>query len=169
MTPFSALFLIFAGLAAGSDLRDRRVSNALNLTIFVAGLAARFAFAGFASAGWGMVGAIVGLVSLLPLFAARWIGGGDVKLVGAMCSWRGPEGILLAALAGLAGGTLLASGMTICGGAALRAEVAGNLEASFYAMSAPAPPKRDKRLVVPMAVPLAAAACAVLLFGGLHA
>ena len=90
---------VFAfGLVAAAvwDLSRRRVPNLLNLAILAAGLGARAAAGGLPALTDGALGAALGLAVLLPPFAARWIGAGDVKLVAAIGAWLGPSGVLVA-------------------------------------------------------------------------
>lgn len=78
-------------LAALSDLRSREIPNWLTLFGIFAGFALHSWFDGldgflFAAGGFG-----AGCLIFLPLFALRWLGGGDVKLmiaVGAFTGWK---------------------------------------------------------------------------------
>lgn len=170
MGPIELLFTAAMGVAAACDLRSRRIPNRVNVTILIVGLAARAALGGIAGAAWGAAGAALGLALLLVPFQARWIGAGDVKLVAAIGAWLGPMGILWTTLFGLAAGGLVALAIAVTGGRTLRAEVATNLKAALFALQAPAAPVRERRYLVPMAVPLGAAAVAVVLYlGGIHA
>src|SRR6187402_2302320 len=83
---------VSAGIALAAcmtDLRTRRVPNALTLGAALAAVAFHAATSAgsgllFAVLGWG-----VGLLMFLPLFALRGIGGGDVKLLAALGAWLG--------------------------------------------------------------------------------
>jgi prepilin peptidase CpaA len=117
-----------------------------------------------------MLGALAGLALLVPLFAVRWIGAGDVKLVAAAGAWLGAAGVAQATLWGLAAGGLVSLVVVAVGGAGARAEVAANLKVAAFTLTLPSAPRREARLVVPMALPLGGAALAVLwTMGGLHA
>jgi prepilin peptidase CpaA len=160
----TATFVALAAVAAISDVTSRRVSNELVLVICVAGLA-RHALALDAGATLlGVVGTLVGLVMLLPAFAARWVGGGDVKLLAALGAWLGPWGVLVGGLYGIALGGALAIAMALVGG--VGREVAGNLGASIMTLSSPLAPSRRTSLVVPLAVPLAVG-CTIVQLGGM--
>ena len=66
-----------------------------------------------------------------------------------------------------AGGGVLSLAIAITAGAGVRREVARNVGASILTMTAPVAPQRAKAHIVPLAVPLAAAALAVFLVRGL--
>ena len=106
--PAGVLFSLLLAVACVTDLRSRRIPNALVLALGLTGL-------GFAlvanPAGPGAVraleGAATGLAIWLPFWLLRKIGAGDVKLFAAAGLWLGPVGAVEAALvAALAGGIL---------------------------------------------------------------
>lgn len=160
---FAIAFVSLAAAAAWSDLRHRKVTNRLCALILLAGLARQAATLAPANLALGLAGIAIGLGLLLPAFAARWVGGGDVKLLAAVGAWLGPWGALCGGMLGVALGGLLAAGMAIAGGAGR--EVAHNLGASILTFTAPVAPRRPRALVVPLAVPLAIAASFVYLGG----
>lgn len=163
-------FVAGMAIAAGFDLASRRVPNRLTIGLFASGLLARMWLGGAGEVGWGLAGAGVGLALLIVPFAAGWMGGGDVKLAGAIGAWLGPAGVAWAVLSGLAAGGLLALVTLAVGGAALRGEVATNLKNAWLAQRVPVVGRRPAGKRVPLAVALAAAAVGVLVHaGGLHA
>ncbi len=94
--------------AAASDLRERRVSNELNVMIFSCGVVFAAVFHGM---GAGVLSALaatgVALLIWFPMFALRLMGAGDVKLIAASAAWLGWRGLLVATLAtGVYGGVL---------------------------------------------------------------
>lgn len=170
--PTALEILFFVGVAAAAiwDLRARRVPNALNGALLAGGLAGRAITGGVEATLLGLAGAAAAIGLLLVPFAIRWLGGGDVKFAAGIGAWLGPTLLLPALLAGLAGGALVGAAMALFGGAALRREVATNLKNAALSLSPPTAPRRERALLVPMAVPLGAAAVVtVLVSGGFHA
>lgn len=157
-------FVALAAAAAWSDLRHRRVSNRLVLVVLLGGLVRQAATLQPTNVLLGLAGVAVGLALLLPAFAARWVGGGDAKLLAALGMWMGPWLVLLGGVLGVALGGLLAAAMAIAGG--VGREVAGNLQAAMVTMTSPTAPRRGRALIVPLAVPLAVG-CTIVMFGGL--
>jgi prepilin peptidase CpaA len=152
--------------AAGWDLAARRIPNALSATILFLGIVNGSLTGGVAGIGGALLGAVVGLALLLPLFHVRWIGAGDVKLLSAVGAWVGATGVLWVTIAGLALGGLVSAAMLADAG--LRREVLGNLKLAALALDAPAAPRRAKHQLVPMAVAFAIAAVGfVAVKGGL--
>ena len=90
------LFVAWAAAIAICDCRTRRISNSL----VVVGLAAAFVCALFQrspfniSAGQAALGAVVGLVALLPFFALGAMGAADVKVFAALGAWCGMHTLL---------------------------------------------------------------------------
>lgn len=160
----TATFVALAAVAAISDVRSRRVSNELVMIICFAGLAHHALALDAGALALGVIGTVVGLAMLLPAFAARWVGGGDVKLLAALGAWLGPWGVFVGGLYGIALGGALAIAMALVGG--VGREVAGNISASIMTLSSPLAPSRRKSLVVPLAVPLAIG-CTLVQLGGM--
>jgi prepilin peptidase CpaA len=80
---FLALALPLLIFAAARDIATRLIPDTVPIAIAVIGLAVRL-FEGWAEAGISLlVGAAVFLL-LVPVSARGWLGGGDVKLLGAM-------------------------------------------------------------------------------------
>lgn len=107
-----ALASALLGIACVTDVRARRIPNALVLALLAAGLV-RLPFAGAPAAGLatGALAAggavLAGLLALVPLYATRVLGAGDVKLFAALGAWLGTTGLLDAAVwTALAGGVL---------------------------------------------------------------
>ena len=105
MTAAAVASLFSATAACVTDLRERRVPNALTLGSAVTALVYHSYMSGLTGLGMAAGGWIIGLVLFLPLFALRGIGGGDVKLLAAFGAWLGPSLVIWVALwAAVAGG-----------------------------------------------------------------
>lgn len=76
--------------AAVIDGRSLKVPNWLTYHFLLAGLALAFVAGGSAKLLWSMEGALVGLATLLPLYAIGGMGAGDVKLMAGLGAWIGP-------------------------------------------------------------------------------
>ena len=121
--PLWALLLLIALLvaAAAQDVAQRRISNWLCLGVIIAAAAAAVAL-GPTVALWqnGVVFAVM-LALGVPLFAAGWLGGGDVKLFAALGLWVNFAAALpLLASILIAGGVLALLSLMIKGGKAAR-------------------------------------------------
>src|ERR1700743_3579464 len=91
-----ALFIAWAVVVAICDCRARRISN----SIMVAGLAAAFGCALFEcgpfdiSVAQAFIGAVAGLLALLPFFALGVMGAADVKVFAVLGAWCGIHALL---------------------------------------------------------------------------
>jgi prepilin peptidase CpaA len=97
-TLYGGALLALMGLAALSDLRTRRIPNAITVVGLVLALALR-ATLGAGAFGTGLAGAGLALAVVLPLFALRGMGGGDAKLLIMAGAFLGAEGFFVALLA----------------------------------------------------------------------
>lgn len=121
--PLWAHLLLVALLlaAAAQDVAQRRISNWLCLGVIAAAVAAALAL-GPTPSLWqnGVVFAVL-LALGVPLFAAKWLGGGDVKLIAALGLWVNFSAVLaLVASILIAGGVLALLSVMIKGGKAAR-------------------------------------------------
>lgn len=151
---FGPLLLVGLIAAAGWDVGRRRVPNRLNLIIWLAGLA----FRAIRGPGWsglidGGLGTALAFGLVIVPFALRLHRGGDAKLIMALGMWLGPLGVFWAYLWGVAVGGLVALGLLVIAGPALRRRVARHLGLAVSTISLPhVDPDRDARLHVPMAL-----------------
>lgn len=92
----SILFIAWAAAVAICDCRSRRIPNSL----VVAGLAAAFICALFQCGpfniptGQAVIGALVGMLALLPFFALGVMGAADVKVFAVLGAWCGVHMLL---------------------------------------------------------------------------
>lgn len=103
-----AMFASLLVAACVSDLRTRRIPNALVLVIALLGIGIGVVVEGpVQGGGRALLGLGAGLGLWLPFWLLKMMGAGDVKLFAAGAAWLGPAGALEGALlAGLCGGFL---------------------------------------------------------------
>jgi prepilin peptidase CpaA len=104
----STTLIVLLALAVREDLKSHRIPNALAWGLLVLGLTLQALAGGMTGFAWGFAGAAVGLASLLPLYLARGMGAGDVKLMMATGTFLGPVDAIIAAMLSLVAGAALA-------------------------------------------------------------
>ena len=90
------------------DLRDRRIPNVLVSSIAAAGFVHAAIVGGPRAALASLLGAGAGIALLVWPFARGLMGGGDVKLLGAVGAWLGVAGTVRVLLIGAVAGGFLA-------------------------------------------------------------
>ena len=80
---------LFTAVAAGWDLRTRRIPNKLTFPVFCAGWVYQAIDRGWTGLGDAGLGFLVGFGILFVLWIVGGGGGGDVKLMGALSVWLG--------------------------------------------------------------------------------
>ncbi|MCL6582056.1 MAG: A24 family peptidase [bacterium] len=102
----SSLFLaVILAVAAISDVRSHKIPNRLTLSAMGAGIIYHICLSGWRGGLFSLAGAIAGLGLLFGFYLLGGMGAGDVKLMGAVGSFLGPKGVLVAFVAtGLVGG-----------------------------------------------------------------
>ena len=102
-----AILMMVLALAVRQDLVHRKISNVLTFGALGAG----FLFAAWAQGFEGLrnafAGAAIGLACLMPLYLAKGMGAGDVKLMAAAGAFLGPFNAFIAAMLALAAGAVL--------------------------------------------------------------
>lgn len=138
----TGLLLALLGLAAWHDLRHYRIPNAL--TLGGAGLALVLSMVLPGGQGWApsLLGWITGLLFLLPLFALRAMGAGDVKLLAMAGAFTGPAGALAIGLYTLIAGGVLA--LAVAAGGGRLQQALRNVQAMTVPCLAPAAPTGER-------------------------
>ncbi len=96
-----------ASLAAVIDVWSRRIPNWVTLGTLLAGVLINAWLHGFGGAASALLGAGLGLAMLLPFYAMRAIGAGDVKLLAAVGALIGPQALISVAVYGaIVGGAM---------------------------------------------------------------
>ena len=107
MTAFEFGALTSAAVACVVDVRTARIPNVLTATSLAAAVVAHAVVPGGHGLGAVLGGAVTGLAAFFPIFALGGLGGGDVKLMGALGAWLGWEPVVWTALyTAIAGGVL---------------------------------------------------------------
>jgi len=112
----NVVLILVVGLAALIDLKTRKIPNWLTLTVAAAGIIGGFLFFGLQgnwSGGWHWLqfsglGWLVGIGIFLIPFVFGGIGGGDVKLMGAIGALKGVSFVIEAAILIVLWGGLMA-------------------------------------------------------------
>jgi prepilin peptidase CpaA len=103
----SGLAALAASIALVTDVRARRIPNWLTLATLIAGVLANVWLNGLEGGAQAAIGAALGFVALIPFYAVRAVGAGDVKLLAAIGALVGPAGLLpVAVYGGVVGGVM---------------------------------------------------------------
>ena len=141
--------LIAAGLW---DIRARRVPNALNLALALAGLGVHAWHASWDGLLHGGLGIAIGFALILVPFALRIYRGGDAKLVIALGAWLGPVTVAWAFGFGVVIGGLL-GGLMLLRSRETRERVSASVKTAVVTQTMPqVESDRTARQHVPMAV-----------------
>jgi prepilin peptidase CpaA len=178
------LLCALLALAVSSDLRTRRIPNALVFGGAVLGLLLNSAYpdgdglfmrpVGGIGALWALAGLATGLGLLLPMYAMRALGAGDVKLMAMVGAFVGPHAVLGCTLLTLLAGGVLALAVAAWNGR-LRLMLTNSYHMSVYALmrrlggdaiKLEAPAEASGRL--PYAVAIAAGTLPYLVWGAWH-
>jgi prepilin peptidase CpaA len=88
--PFVPILAAAAVVAAASDVRARKIPNALTGALAIAGVAVAGTTGGLTGAGTALAILTVLLAAGTYAFARHWFGGGDIKLLAAGCCGLSP-------------------------------------------------------------------------------
>jgi prepilin peptidase CpaA len=103
----AVLAVMVAALAAAIDLHSRRIPNVLTFGGAATALLSLGFSDGLSGLGHGGAGWIIGIALFLPIFLLGGMGAGDVKLLGAVGAWLGPEQTVSCALYSVLAGGLI--------------------------------------------------------------
>ncbi|KAB8042806.1 A24 family peptidase [Janthinobacterium aquaticum] len=107
--PLVLLLALLLVLAVWHDVRSRRIPNWLVAIAALIGVALNASALPGAIGLWPAVGGwALGLTLLMPMYALKTLGAGDVKLMAAIGAIVGPQAVLGAVLASLLAGGVLA-------------------------------------------------------------
>jgi prepilin peptidase CpaA len=151
------LSLLLAG-AVICDYRSHRIPNLICVALLVSGLSLQVVSQGMQGFLVGLGGVAVALLILLPFYAVRGMGAGDVKMLAASGSFLGPMAALVAGGLTLLGGAILALGLL-----AYRAGVAVATSRTLDAAAVSVRLVRKERF--PYALAVAVAAVVGLIYG----
>jgi prepilin peptidase CpaA len=164
--PFPHLAPLWIGLAAAvvSDLRRRRIPNAVSAFVMVAGLAVRGIDHGWVAALSGMGAAALVVAALYRPWLMGGIGGGDVKLAAAVAAWIPFSHLPWFALSAGATGGVFAVIYYFRARAPARAEIRANLTLTVLQNELPSVPShRAGHLSLPYSLAIASGAAVVFL------
>jgi prepilin peptidase CpaA len=152
------VMLAAAGIAVVTDVRTRRIPNALTLALAAAGMGIGVLSAGVGGLILAMAGLLTGgLLFLLPVAKLGW-GMGDLKLAAALGAVAGPFFVLWMGLYAMVAGGIFALLWLRQGGQL--AHVASSMRGDLQAGQAP---RARSGLSIPFAVPIAAGMLVALL------
>jgi prepilin peptidase CpaA len=101
--------LVFMAASVYTDVRTQRIPNLLTVPFAFGGVLFHCAAAGFMEGGlYALKGLSLGCLLLIVPFALGGMGGGDVKCLGALGAWMGPQRVFWIFLYGAVAGGLLA-------------------------------------------------------------
>ena len=159
---------ICVAIAAFWDVVQRKIPNALVVSVATLGLGVQLMDNGLLAALSGVAAAALTIVALYRPWRAGGIGGGDVKLAAAVAIWVGLSGMVGFALATAVAGGVVAGVSYGLSGRAARREMGGNLFGALLAQELPSIDRSceqtiDRRVSVPYGIAVAVGGAVALL------
>lgn len=159
-SPLQVLILVLVAIAVVTDLRRRRIFNALTFPAMALGLVLNAWLGGVTGVVLSLAGLVVGVALFLIPVATGGRGAGDLKLLAAVGALGGPVFVLWCALfTSMIGGVfavlvLLAKRRFVT--------VAGGMALDLYTRQAP---RMDSNLRLPYAIPIALGTVVTMVLG----
>ena len=162
-------FTLLLVAACASDLRSRRIPNAIVLALTLGGIGYSLAtMAPLAALEHALGGTAVGFALWVPFWLGRVLGAGDVKLAAASGAWLGAAGVVEASLlAAVMGGVLAVWALARDGGLAVGTTRFGAWMLASRATGRIAPELTPKERRIPYGLAIAAGAMAAAWVPGL--
>ncbi|MFH1035589.1 MAG: prepilin peptidase [Pseudomonadota bacterium] len=145
-----------AALMASYDLAERRIPNPLNALAALLGLGWALAGGGLGGLGQALLGGLTGFGLLAVFFFLGAVGAGDVKALGALCTFLAPWGAVQLFFYTVLVGGLLALGRLLLA----RRHLASGTDLAAWRLLA-------QGLEMPYGLAIAGGALVLLLTGGL--
>ena len=115
ISSLDSVLILFLAVAVYFDFRYHRIPNVTALAIGVMGLYGHSYIDGLQGAQFALGGLAMGMGFLLPFYVLGGMGAGDVKLMGAIGAYLGPQLTLFAVGVTLVLGALGALGLLLTG------------------------------------------------------
>lgn len=171
-------FVLLCGLLAAAvwhDVRARRIPNAVVFPGMLAALVLHAALPDAEGIASALGGLALGLAILMPMYALRMMGAGDVKLLAMVGAFVGAGQVVAVALATLIAGGALALAVAAAQGS-LRRLLANTRQMMVYSgmsalagfMTPPVAPAAPASGRLPYAVAIAAGTAACFAWQGIH-
>jgi prepilin peptidase CpaA len=166
--PVFAIVVLFVGLSIWWDVRSRRIPNGLSVAGMMAGVLVNTTYHGIPGLLTSLGGLVAMIAALLLPFALGGIGGGDVKMMGAVGAMLGTRLALAGLLVGLVlGGLIMVAHLARVGRLGEKLAATGRMAwlAVFTRSAAPLrlSSAEPGAIALPYSVPLGLGTLAVLL------